>query len=77
MKKKGFFPQNKITMLFLVIILAVDVTMFMPGIVRATTELGTSIQYIFVNVILFMAPSLALVDGIIKSAKEKKANAAK
>lgn len=71
-KKKGFFPQKKFTMLFLACILALDIIMFIPAVCRSTTSFGTATQYIFVNVILFLAPTLALVDGAIKTAQEKK-----
>lgn len=72
MEKKGFFKQNKVTMLFLVLILALDIIMFIPAIFHAHTAVGTSVQFIFVNIILVVAPSLALVDAFIKNSAEKK-----
>lgn len=72
MEKKGFFKQNKITMVFLCLILALDIIMFIPGIFHAHTSVGTSVQFIFVNIILFVAPALSLVDGFIKNRSEDK-----
>ena len=73
MKKKGFFKINKMTLLFLCVILLLDIIMFTPGPFYGHTSVGTSVQFVFVNVILFLAPSLALVDGLIKSKLEEDA----
>ncbi|MCI8608927.1 MAG: hypothetical protein HFE73_04710 [Firmicutes bacterium] len=72
MEKKGFFKMNKITLLLLAIILILDIVMFVPGVYYAKTAFGTSMPFVIVNIVLFLAPSLALVDAFIKSAQEKK-----
>jgi len=72
MEKKGFFKMNKLTLVFLGIILILDILMFTPMFYDAKTAAGTSMQFIIVNIVLFGAPSLALLDAFIKNAKEKK-----
>lgn len=70
MEKKGFFKMNKITLLFLGIILFLDIVMFIPGFYYAKTTFGTSMPYIIVNIVLFGAPMLALLDAFVKSKQE-------
>lgn len=73
MEKKGFFKMNGATLVLLAIIWVIDILMFTPGIFNATTKFGTSLQYVFVNIVLFLAPCCALLDGYIKTKKEEKA----
>ena len=73
MEKKGFFKMNGVTLLLLAAILILDILMFTPAIFNATTTFGTSMQTVFVNIVLFLAPCCALLDGYIKTKKESKA----
>ena len=72
MEKKGFFKMNKVTLLLLGIILILDIVMFTPYFFYGHTETGTTKQFIIVNIVLFAAPTCALIDGYIKSRREEK-----
>lgn len=72
MDKKGFFKMNKVTLFLLAVILILDITMFTPYFFYGHTATGTTLQFIIVNIVLFAAPSCALIDGYVKSRREER-----
>lgn len=72
MEKKGFFKFNKISLTFIGLVILFEVIMFSPLVYDKTTATGTSLPFIFVNIVLFVAPILSLIDGYLRGRAEKK-----
>lgn len=74
MERKGFFSFNKRTMFFILLVLLLVVIMFTPPVFYASTAVGTSMQFVFVNIILFVAPTFAIVDGLLRGKHKSSKN---
>ncbi len=62
---RGFFKVRKRPLAFIIAILILEIIMFTPWVYYSSTAGGTAIQLIFVCVILFVAPTLALIDALL------------
>lgn len=74
MENKGFFPFDKRTMSLILVVVVFAIIMFIPAVFNATTSVGTSLQFVFVNIILFAAPFLALMDALLRKGNRSKKN---
>ena len=73
METKGFFSLRIRPMVFILAVIIFEIIMFSPLMYNSHTAAGTSWPFVGVNLVLFMAPTLGLIDGILYArASEKK-----
>ena len=67
MEKKGFFPFQKRTLIFITIAVAFAIFQFTPFMYDSESEGGTTLQFICANIILCVVPLFSLVDGYFRA----------
>lgn len=62
---KGFFKVRRRPALMMVAILLFEVIIFSPLVYNIYTAGGTAVHLICINIVLFLAPTLALIDALL------------